>query len=482
MKRIIALFFAAVLSVTVVSPVGALTQQTDEFDSRAKKCVDMCVESSLPAIGVEGILVNGNQHLLGINHNSLTLYNFDSRKTQRRVNLPTGQTVNNVSTSRDHSVVYLVTASDSTGALRYFRVDTLTLELAEVTPESPSNALYSNTSFAFTSSVSGDGFFLTVEDDLGTYVCGYNSAGAETGCSSSFQPNWARVSNLYFHSGFPSVTLMGDGGKLFTFNTDDFTFGHHVVDALVDGFGETASDGLGNFYVAEPTGEGVYVSNSVTNVYRISSSGVVETTLELPGFVNIRDLAVPEEYIGTVFVLGSPKKANGTYEKFNVVYRGYLIGDALTLNKTAKLPTTRGDVQDDLFLDSEGRYAFAFEYNMKTSVIPVGWGNGANSIHLSAVKDTCFDRWTITWDFLNLKSGPSVKFYNIYTKRASSDRWVKIDRVRASASNEYVLEGHAVDDMVKVMPDKIKVSGYDIWTLESLNIPRPDGIARQPRC
>lgn len=482
MKRIIALFFAAVLSASSVSPVNAISQQPDDFEPRAKKCVDMCAESSLPSIGVEGILVNDNQHLLGINHNSLTLYNFDSRKTQRRVNLPTGQTVNNVSASFDHSVVYVVTASDSTGMLSYFRVDTLTLDLTDVTPESPSNPLYSDKSFAFTSSVSGDGFFLTVEDELGTYVCGYDSEGVETGCSSSFQPSWYLVSNLFFRSGFPSVTVMGNGAKLFTFNTNDFTFAHTVVDELVDGFGENSSDGYGNYYFAEPRSEDPVDSNSVTNVYRISSSGDVEATLELAGVVDVRDIVVPESDIMTVYVVGSPIKTNGFPEKFNLLYRGYIIEGELTLNKKAKISPVGGDTQEKIFVDSEGRYAFVFESEMKTSVFPVGWGNGANAITMSAAKDACFDRWTVTWDFLNLKPGPSVKFYNIFTKRASSDRWIKIGRVKASAPNEYVLEGHTVDDMVKVLPDKIRVSGYDMWILDSLDIPRPDGNDRGPRC
>jgi len=489
MKRSISIFVSLVLGLTL-APVGASvvsaavpavasagstaygpTALLPGSDDRSKKCRQMCVQSTLPEAEIGTFFVNDNRHLISVNQGAITLRNLDTRTIVDTELAPEGFTFFDAEASSDGEEIYVL-AIDEGSAKRVYRVDTLSLDLENVSPISPTYPLVWY-EFAVVPDHSGYLAMATHEGDK--YLCRYSETGVEVGCSVPFSGAGQPTSRIHFDytSGF--AYLVGADDKLFTFTLADMSFTQDILaDLNTVNFHYSASIDYGSIYLAENYGD----SNAdVTRVFQLSTtSKTVVNTLEIPGRVTINDvLATPWGF----YVLGQTYTSNGRPQKYSSVFvveptAGFVV------RYTIRIPNARrgGYYVTHLSRDLNSNYVLVSGDGVPTSVIP----NEGAFIDNTAEYHVCPTGWTVTWNYQNLQPGKSVKFYDIYLRASGSADWVKTASVNAGGEHVYELTGASVGQWLKVLPRKVKYNGFHPITLETGAPGLPKPRVRQPRC
>jgi hypothetical protein len=451
---------------TIDAPAAELTGS----DDRKKKCRQFCVQSTLPEAELETFFVNDNRHLVTVNQDSITLRNLDTRAIVDTESAPAGFRFFRTAGSSDGEEIYVL-AIDEGSAKRVYRVDTLTLELENVTPISPSYPFFG---YEFTVMPDHSGYLAMTTNQGDKYLCRYSETGAEVGCSVPFSGAGQPTSQIHFHYSNQFAYLVGADDKLFTFTLADMTFTQDILAELnTVNFHYSASMDYGSIYLAENYGES---NAAVTRVFNVSTtSKTVVNTLEIPGRVTINDvLAVPWGF----YVLGQTYKSNGRPQKYSSVFV-VETGAGFEVAHTIKIPNVRrgGYYVTTLARDLNTNYVLASGDGVPTSVIP---NEGAFIDNTAEYR--CGTIWTIRWNYQNLQPGKPVKFYDIYLRGVDGGEWVKTASVNAGAEHIYELTGASVGQQLKVLPRKVKYRSYRPIDLETgapgIHQPR----VRQPRC
>jgi hypothetical protein len=455
---------------SVGSTIDAPSAELTGSDDRKKKCRQFCVQSTLPEAELETFFVNDNRHLVTVNQDSITLRNLDTRSIVDTVTAPEGYRFFRAAGSSDGEEIYVL-ATDDVSASRVYRVDTLTLDLENVTPVLPS---YPIGGYEFAVVPDHSGFLATAVNDVWKYLCRYSETGTEVGCSEHFSGSGQITSQIHFNSSNQFAYLVGADDKLVTFTLADMSFTRDTLAELnTVNFHYSASMDYGSIYLAENYGES---NAAVTRVFNVSTiSKTVEDTLEIPGRVNIYDvLAVPWGF----YVLGQTCKSNGRPQKYSSVFV-VETGAGFAVKYTIKVPNVRrgGASVTTLSRDLNTNYVLASGDGVPTSVIP----NEGAFIDNTA-EYICGTSWTIRWNYQNLQPGKSVKFYDIYLQRAGSGDWVKSASVNAGGEHVYELRGASVGQQLKVLPRKVKYRSYRPIDLETVAPGIPQPRVRQPRC
>ncbi len=488
MKRSISIFVSLALGLTL-APVGASAVSAAVpavasvgstaygpaallagSDDRSKKCRQFCVQSTLPEAELETFFVNDNRHLLTVNQGSITLRNLDTRKIVDTELAPEGFRFFRAAGSSDGTEIYVL-ATDDVSASRVYRVDTLTLDLDNVTPSSPS---YPIGGYEFAVMPDHSGFLATAAHEGYLYLCRFSETGAELGCSDHFSSSGQSTSDIHFHYSNQFAYLIGADDKFFTFTLSDMTFTQDTIAALnTVNFQKSASLDSGSIYLAENYGES---DAAVTRVFEVSTtSKEVTNTLEIPGRVNIYDvLAVPWGF----FVLGQTYDSRGRPQKYASVfeveiYAGFEVRNIITI------PNARGGEASVTALsrDLNTNYVLASGDGVPTSVIP---NEGAFIDNTADYR--CGIGWTVRWNYQNLQPGKPVKVYDIYLRGALGGKWTKTASVNAGGEHEYELTGASVGQLLKVLPRKVKGLSYRPIFLETGAPGMPHPRTRQPRC
>jgi hypothetical protein len=230
----------------------------------------------------------------------------------------------------------------------------------------------------------------------------------------------------------------------------------------------------GSIYLAENYGQS---NAAVTRVFNVSTtSKTVVDTLEIPGRVDISDvLATTWGFL----VLGQTFTSNGRPQKYSSVFVVEIYAGFEVAN-TIRIPNARGGGASVTALsrDLNTNYMLASGDGVPTSVIP----NEGAFIDNTAEYHECPTGWTVTWNYQNLQPGKSVKFYDIYLRASGSADWVKTASVNAGEEHVYELTGASAGQVLKVLPRKVKYSGYYPITLETGAPGLPKPRVHQPRC
>jgi len=441
-----------------------------ERDSKARKCRSYCVQSTLPEAKKETFFVNDNRHLISVNTASITLRNLDTRTIVDTELAPDGFTFFRAAMTPDAEEI-LIVATQATPSNNVYRLNTLTLELTDVSPVSPTRPFRGE---VFAVMPDHSGYLATSVDNGDQYLCRYSATGSEVGCSERFSGSSDVSSQIHFNYSSQFAYVVGADNKLFTFTLEDMSFTQDTLAGLDVDFQYSASnDGISMFLAQNAA----FSSASVTKIFHISTdTKTIVDTLDIPGRVVISDvLAVPYG----LYVLGQTYKSNGDAQGYSTVffvdtYQGF------DVTKTMKITNARRGAGwvTALNHDLETNYVLASGNGVPTSVIPV---RGA-AIDNTAVYGVCPIGWTVTWNFQNLQPGKPVEFYDIYLRAAEGGNWVKTASVSAGGEHTYELTSASVGQLLKVLPRKVKYTHYHPIELESgaPGIPLPG--ARQPRC
>ena len=488
MKRSISIFVSLVLGLTL-APVGASAAPADVpvvesvgstaygpsallpgSDDRSKKCRQFCVQSTLPEAEIATFFVNDNRHLITVNQGAITLRNLDTRTIVDTELAPEGFTFFRAEGSSDGEEIYVL-ATDGVSATRVYRVDTLTLELENVSPISPS---YPIGSYEFAVMPDHSGYLTTASNDGWQYLCRYSETGVEVDCSEHFSGAGQTTSQIHFDYTSDFAYFVGAFDKLFTFDLADMSFTQDTLAELnTVNFHYSASVDDSSIYLAENYGES---DADVTRVFKVSTtSKSVVDTLEIPGRVDISDvLATTWGFL----VLGQTFTSNGRPQKYSSVFVVEIYAGFEVAN-TIRIPNARGGGASVTALsrDLNTNYMLASGDGVPTSVIP----NEGAFIDNTA-EHQCPTGWTVTWNYQNLQPGKSVKFYDIYLRASGSADWVKTASVNAGGEHVYELTGASAGQVLKVLPRKVKYSSYYPITLETGAPGLPKPRVHQPRC
>jgi hypothetical protein len=441
-----------------------------ERDSKARKCRSHCVQSTLPEAEKATFFVNDNRHLISVNTASITLRNLDTRTIVDTELAPEGFGLLNAAMSPDAEEIIIV-ATQATPSNNFYRLNTETLELTNVSPVSPT---YPVRGAVFAVMPDHSGYLSTAENGGNKYLCHFSETGVELGCSESFSGSGQATSQIHFHYSSQFAYLVGADNTLFTFSLEDMSFTQDTLAGLDVDFAFSASyNGTSIFLAQNSTLSG----DPTTTIFKISTdSESIVDTLEIPGQVEIYDLlAVPHG----LYVLGQPYKSNGDPQGYSSLF--YIDTYAgFDVTKTIKITNARRGAGwvTDLHSDLGTNYVLASGNGVPTSVIPV---TGA-AIDNTAEYHVCPTGWTVTWNYQNLQPGKPVEFYDIYLRAAEGGNWVKAASVSAGGEHTYELTSASVGQLLKVLPRKVKYTSFRPIELESgaPGIPLPG--ARQPRC
>jgi len=488
MKRLLSIIASLTLGLTLV-PVGATATTSSEpavdsvsatvakppamsieRDSKARKCRSYCVQSTLPEAKKETFFVNNNRHLISVDTSSITLRNLDTRTIVDTESAPEGYAFFRAAMTPDAEEI-LIVATQATPTNSMYRLNTLTLELTDVSPVSPTRPFRGD---VFAVMPDHSGYLAIAVDNGDKYLCRYSATGSEVGCSERFSASSQMSSQIHFNYSSQFAYVVGADDKLFTFTLADMSFTQDTIAGLDVDFEFSGSNDGGSIFLAQNY---AFSSAPVTKIFHISTdTKTIVDTLEISGRVEISDvLAVPYG----LYVLGQTYKSNGNPHRYSSVffvdtYQGF------DVTKTIKISNARGGGGSVTALnrDLETNYVLASGYGVPTSVIPVA---GA-AIDNTAVYGVCLTGWTVTWNFQNLQPGKPVKFYDIYLRGAEGGKWVKTASVRAGGEHTYELTSASVGQLLKVLPRKVNYTSYHPIELESgaPGIPLP--VERQPRC
>lgn len=500
MKRILALFVAVSVGVTL-APIGVASASSgdrggvsasasanaeraasttspqsapfaDSVD-RKKKCTFMCVQSTLPGVQQEIYFVNGNRHLVSLNETNYTVRNLDTKRITTTRSLPTGVTYSTSSLSQSGNKLMIVGADDS-GDLGFYDLNLETFALSPIEITGATYPLTTENLFEFQVDPSGSGFYLVQQVDGAKYLCFINALGAEVDCSETFLGT-PGTSPLFFRHGLDNRLFIVGNALLFTFDTTDLTFTSVPIQGGLDTNGAMTKDGDMYFY-----GDvGPFDVGGGVIIFKLTTSGVLTTAYSFPTLVRFREIVVPTDSSSSVYLVGTPRKADGSQEKFSTVYNLDDDAGTLVMRKSFNIKTVRGQQPENLVIDSAGRYLLASGGGGKTSVIPADRFGSAN-IATTATYDVCLAGWQIDWDFANLAPGARVKGYALYYQAPNQSRWRKITTVASGREHTTLFTG-GTGGLVKVLPVGVRVSGYGYAFLEDAP-GAPSLIDRQPRC
>lgn len=502
MKRILALFVAVSVGVTL-APIGAASASSgDRADvaasapasperaaattapqpapfanevDRKKKCSWMCVQATLAATQQEMYYVNGNRHLVSINATNYTVLNLDTQRITTTQSLPTGVTYTASSLSQSGNKLMIVGGDDSGDLSLYdLNLDTFVLSQIEIT-----GAIYPLTTevlWEFQVDPGGTGFYFVQQVVGDKYLCFFNALGAQVDCSDSFLGS-SEVSPIFFQPwDDTSIYIMGNQ-LLFTFDITDLTFTSVSIPVQLDTNGVMSSDG--NMYFYDEVGP--FNVGVETILYKLTTGGVLTNAYLFPKSISFRQIVVPADNRYALYLLGTPRKANGTLEKYSTVYNLVDDSDTLVLRKSFNIKTIRGMQPEALVIDSEGRYLLAFAGGVKTSVIPAN-RTGSFTIESTATYVSCPTAgWQIDWDFISFPPAKSVRGYTLHYLGPDDNNWRKIGTFPSAGAHSTLFTEGVADGMVKVLPVGVRATGYDT---PSLNVPEgmPSSTQRQPRC
>ena len=502
MKRILALFVAVSVGVTLApntvasassgdrtavsasAPATAeraaatTTPQSAPFASavdRKKKCTWMCVQSTLTATQQEIYYVNGNRHLVSINATNFTVRNLDTQRITTTQSLPTGVTYTASSLSQSGNKLMIVGGDDS-GDLSFYDLNLDTFALSQIEITGATYPLTTANLFEFQVDPSGSGFYLVQQVVGAKYLCFFSALGAEVDCSDSFLGT-PGISPIFFQPwDDTSIYIMGNQ-LLFAFDRTDLSFTSVSIPVQLDTNGVMSSDG--NMYFYDEVGP--FNVGTDTILYKLTTNGVLTNAYVFPGLISFREIVVPADNRYALYLIGTPRKVDGTQEKYSTVYNLVDESDTLVLRKSFKIKTIRGRQPEALVIDSEGRYLLAFAGGVKTSVIPAN-RTGSFTIASTATYVYCpIAGWQIDWDFISFAPAKKVKSYALYYQGPDDSRWRKMETLPAGSGHSTVFTDGVADGMVKVLPVGVRATGYDT---PSLNVPEgmPSATQRQPRC
>jgi hypothetical protein len=434
----------------VTSPNG----QTIDRASKARKCRDYCVQSTLPAAEIATHFANNNRHLISVNQNLITLRNLDTRKIVARQQPPTFSRFIGSYATPDGEEIYLLVSDDET-PIRVYRLDTMSLALENVSPVSPTYAIGE---YEFAPIPDHSGYLATSASEGYAYLCRYTETGVEVGCTTNYAGAGMMQSQIHFHYSSQFAYIVGADTKLFTFTLEDMSFTQEEIDGLDINVGMSDSiDGV-NIFVDHVPFSSSDLSTKVSLVSQDTAS--VSGVIELPGNVLVEDiLAVPYG----VYVLGQTYTSRGRAQKYSTLF--YIdTYEGFDVTRTVTIPNSRQNRVTHLTRDADDRYILASGENVPTSVIPT---SGA-TIYNSAEYREGPDAWTVTWDFLNLQPGTALKYYDIYLKNdVDGARWVKTASVRAGGEHVYTLANATAGQIMQVLPRGAKMTGNHPIDLET---------------
>lgn len=494
MKRTIALFASITLALTLAplaataSPsTGSAEQATApastapsrfavEFDAKKKKCTYLCVQSTLPAVEQDTYFVNGNRHLISMNTFSFTRRNLDTRKFTNRRDYPAGIALTGSAISRDGSTLVIAGTNDAVdfGNLHFSTVDTETFELTELTTDpSTTHPLTSEVLQEIAVSPDNEGFFLVQRHEGANYLCRFDTAGQEVGCSTSFNG----YSSPIFFNEAGDLAYIVVNRNLYAFDIADMSFTETSIgDYELDPNGVMAADGNMYFY----DNVGPFDSGGDTAVYQVTPSGVVTTVAQISGLVMMQDIAASSEY-GVIYLIGRPKKLSGEQENFARVYSINLYNEPASAATSFKIKPSRGSFPEKLGIDSYGRYLLAFVSGMKTSVIPVDRLGSVRVATTATQVSTPSEGWQIDWDFINIAPGAPATKYQLFYQAPNSSKWRKMGKFRAGREHTTFFSAGVAGGLVKVMPIGVRVAKHSyVELVVDCGAPRVGG--RQPRC
>ena len=500
MKRTIALFASITLALTLAplaataSPsTGSAEQVTApastapsrfsvEFDAKKKKCTYLCVQSTLPTVQDETYFVNGNRHLISMNTFSFTRRNLDTGKVTNREDYPDGIALTGSALSRDGSTLVIAGTNEDVdfGNLHFSTVDTETFELTELTTDpSTTHPMTSEVLKAIAISPDNDGFFLVQRHEGLSYLCRFDAAGQEVGCSTSFTGSSYNPSPIFFNEAGDHAYVVVNR-NLYVFDISDLSFTETSLGAY-----NMSSDGVmaadGNMYFYDEVGP-FDSGGGDTAVYKVTPSGVVTIVAQISGLVMMRDIAVSSGVYGMIYLIGTPKKVSGEQENFNRVYSIDLWAeDPATAATSFKIKPSRGSFPEKLGIDSYGRYLLAFSFGVKTSVIPVDRFGSVYAATTATYVSTPTEGWQIDWDFINIAPGKPATKYQLFYQAPNSSKWRKMRKIRAGGEHTTFFTAGEARGLVKVIPIGVRVAQYSFAELVvDCGAPRVGG--HQPRC
>ncbi len=502
MKRILALFFAVSVGVTLAPNTVASASSGDptavsasapasaeraaatptpssapfaNADDRKKKCTWMCVQSTLPQTQQEIYYVNGNRHLISLNSLGFTVKNLDTQKVTTNQSFPRDITYTTSSLSQSGNKLMIVGGNDS-GVLYFYDVDLETFVLTQIELTGATYPLTTEVLWEFQVDPSGSGFYLVQQAAGDKYLCFFNALGAQVDCSDSFLGT-PGISPIFFQPwDDTSIYIMGNS-RLFSFDRTDLTFTSVSIPVQLDTDGVMSSDG--NMYFYDEVGP--FDVGSETILYKLTTNGVLTNAYVFPKLISFHEIVVPADNRYALYLIGAPRKVDGTQEKYSTVYNLVDESDTLVLRKSFNIKNIRGQRPESLVIDSGGRYLLASGSGVKTSVIPAN-RTGSFTIASTATYVSCpIAGWRIDWDFISFAPAKKVKSYALFYQGPDDSRWRKVETLPAGSGHSTVFTEGVADGMVKVLPVGVRATGYDT---PFLNVPdrMPSSTQRQPRC
>jgi hypothetical protein len=500
MKRLLSITASLALGLTL-SPVGAtatpsaspaagslapagdsspLERVTFDVDSKKKKCTYMCVQSTLPGIQKDAYFVDGNRHLISVNSNGYTRRDLDTRKVTGTTPYEGEMLTTKSAVAPDGLSLLIAGTSDSgpgAGNLRFISVDTETFEQNELDSEdSPTVPLTSQNLLSMAVSPDNSGWFMVLRDfnEYVPYLCRFNGAGQEVGCSESFVAG-STVSPIFFDSTGENAYLVSER-TLYTFDLSDLSFtSTSLGDIEINLNGVMAPDDNMYFY------SNVQLSDSGdTAIYKVTTRGIVTVVAQISGVVMFSDIVAPMNEYGVLYLMGRPKNSGGSWQNYSLVF-GLDYANETFLLKAVKIKSKRGLLPESLAVDSYGRYVLVFAGTNQTSVIPVERYGSSRVITSATYVTNPPAGWQIDWDFINLAPGAKLKKYQVWYKAPNTSKWRKMSKINTGREHTTLFTAGVSGGLVKVLPIGVRVSGYN-WAELTGECTIPRVGAPQPIC